>query len=121
EVELLLQVNEGSQEGVLELEPADDAADRVWPDVGDAAVNEELDPRWLHPVHGQADLQAEEPAKPTGNPFDRVKVRPGREHVERHHFALHALGTRAPEGDPVHEFFNLERRADEGGEVTPLE
>src|SRR3989441_4834823 len=117
QVELFLEVEERPQQGVLELETADDAADRVRAHVGHAPIHDEVDSGRLGSVHRQPDLHPEEPAKPAGDPFDRIEVRPVREHVEGHDVALDALRARAHERDPVDELLDGQRLADEVHEI----
>src|SRR3989442_14414336 len=105
EVELFLQIDEGPEQGVVQFNPANDAADRVRTDVRDARINDELDAGRLDPIRWESDLEAEEAAKPAGNPFDGVQVRPVREDVERHDVALDHFRAGPHKRDPVDALF----------------
>src|SRR3989442_8837352 len=100
EVELFLQIDEGPEQGVVQLDPANDAADRVRTDVRDARIDDELDAGRLDPIRRESDLEAEEAAKPAGNPFDGIEVRPVREDVERHDVALDPFRAGSHERNP---------------------
>src|SRR2546430_13123105 len=100
-VELLLQVDDRSEEVVVQFEAADDAADRERSDVRDAPFDDEVKARGSDRVYGEAPLEPEEPPQPAGDPFYGIAVRPIREDVERHHVVLDALRPRAHVRDPI--------------------
>src|SRR5205823_11598107 len=100
-VQLLLQVDDRSEEVIVQIEAADDAADRERPDIRDAGVDDEIEARGFDRVEGEARLEPEEPPQPAGDPFDGIEVRPIREDVERHHVVLDALRPRAHVGDAI--------------------
>src|SRR2546428_469969 len=121
EVELFLQIDEGPEQGVVQFNPANDAADRVRTDVRDARINDELDAGRLDPIRWESDLEAEEAAKPAGNPFDGVQVRPVREDVERHHIALDGFRARPHERDPIDALLQAQSLAEEVDQVVVVD
>src|SRR5947209_3082033 len=120
EVELFLQIDEGPEQGVVQLDPANDAADRVRTDVRDARIDDELDAGRLDLIRRESDLEAEEAAKPAGNAFDGVQVRPVREDVERHDVALDAFRAGPHERDPVDALFQVQTLAEEVDQVVVM-
>ena len=68
----------------------------------------------------ESDLEAEEAAKPAGNPFDGIEVRPVREDVERHDVALDAFRAGPHERDSVDALFQAQTPAEEVDQVVVM-